>query len=298
MIPSVIIPNTNSPMIHEILLALRHQTTDMSGVEIVVVGTGEPGLMAESRTVRLITTDESVCASDKRNLGITEARGDILLFLDDDCLPKPDWLERHLYWHRQGEQVVGGAVVFNARNYFQLADNVSAFHDLLPTTQEGPRPYLATANLSVSRRVVEKAGQMEKHKNRAEDLEWTTRFRTLGYRLYFDPRIVVFHNPLRYTFSSVWRHWADDAHNTLSVRLRYSRQLQTPGLARYRWAFLWGSPLVAAWATARTFAYPRVLWRYWHTLPLVYLTKLAWCWGAFRHFPVHWSAETTWLPRV
>jgi GT2 family glycosyltransferase len=235
--------------------------------------------------VRLIPTDRSACASDKRNLGIRQATGDILVFVDDDCLPTSDWIARHLERHRQGELVVGGAVVFDSNNYFQLADNVSAFHDLLPCMPEGPRPYLATANLSVNRQVVERAGYMEQRKNRAEDLEWTVRFRDLGYRLYFDPRAVVLHDPPRRSLGTVWRHWIDDAPDTLRIRLRYSRLLQTPCLARYRWAFLWGAPLVAAWATARTLGHRRILTRYWRTLPLVYLTKVAWCWGAYRNFP-------------
>jgi GT2 family glycosyltransferase len=168
-----------------------------------------------------------------------------------------------------------------------LADNVSAFHDLLPFTQEGPRPYLATANLSVHRPVVEKAGGMYVCLDYAHDLEWTVRFRALGYKLYFEPRAIVFHDPPRRTLSAVWQHWSD-APYTLGVRLRYSHLLQTPYLARYRWVFLWGAPLVAAWATARTLRHPQTLLRYWHTLPLVYLTKLAWCWNAFKYFPVRW----------
>jgi glycosyltransferase involved in cell wall biosynthesis len=282
---SVIIPNTNSPLIGEILHRLKRQTIDMSPVEILVIGTDEPGLVREDNLVQFVATDQTAYASDKRNLGMQAAQGDIFLFLDDDCLPSPDWLERHLTRHRRGEQVVGGAVTFGTRNYLQLADNVSAFHDLLPFTTEGPRPYLTTANLSVNRAVVDKAGEMEAQKKRAEDLEWTVRFRALGYRLYFEPRAIIFHDPSRYSFSAVRRHWVDDASDTLRVRLRYAQLLQTPRLARYRWLFLWGAPLVATWATIRTFGHPQIVWQYWYTLPLVYLTKLAWCWGAFKNFP-------------
>ena len=282
---SVIIPNTNSLLIRKILCALRDQTVDLSEAEILVVGADEPGLVAEDKLVRFIPTGQSACASDKRNLGMQKARGDIFLFLDDDCIPARDWIERHLNRHERGEQVVGGAVTFGTRNYLQLADNVSAFHDLLPCTTKGLRPYLSTVNLSINRAVVEKAGKMEARKNRAEDLEWTARFRAQGYRLYFEPRAVIFHDPPRNTWPTVWRHWTGDAHDTLRVRLRYAHLLQTPRLARHRSIFLWGAPLVAAWATARTFDHFEILWQYWYTLPLVYLTKVAWCWGAFVNFP-------------
>jgi GT2 family glycosyltransferase len=182
--------------------------------------------------------------------------------------------------------VVGGAVTFAARPYLQLGDNLSAYHDLLPFMPAGPRPYLSAANLSIRRTVVEHAGVMGEHFRRAEDLDWSARLRALGYQLYFEPHALVWHTPLRRTIHAVWRHWTDDAHDTLQVRLHHTHLLQTPALARHRHIFLWGAPLVALWATARTFAHPRIVAQYWHTLPLVYLTKLAWCWGAFRHFPI------------
>jgi hypothetical protein len=282
---SIIIPNTDSPLIGTIVQALRCQTIDMSAAEILIVGTDALGLVTEDELVRLIPTTRLACASDKRNIGMQEAQGIILFFLDDDCVPASNWVECHLRRHDQGEFVVGGSITFGSQNYLQLADNVSAFHDLLPFMPEGPRSYLATANLSVSRIVVEQAGQMLKGLNRAEDLEWTVRFRSLGYRLYFDPQAVIFHDPLRRTFATVWRHWVTDAHDTLRIRLNYSMLLQTPRLAHYRWPYLWGAPLIAAWATAYTFGHPLIRTQYWYTLPLVYLTKLAWCWGAFRFFP-------------
>ena len=167
----------------------------------------------------------------------------------------------------------------------QLVDNVSAFHDLLPFTSEGERSYLTTANLSVSRDVVEKAGLMKTQLKRAEDLEWTVRFREMGFRLFFEPRAVIFHKPDRNTITKVWRHWVDDASDTLKVRLFYNKPLKTPFMARHRSVYLWGAPIVAAWATMRTFSHARTLYSYWYTLPAVYFTKMMWCWGAFLHFP-------------
>jgi glycosyltransferase involved in cell wall biosynthesis len=284
---TVIIPNTNSLLIGDILRNLKRQTIDMAQAEVLVIGADEPGLVKEDDLVRFIPTgDQKSHASDKRNLGMQQARGDIFCFLDDDCLPAPDWLEHHLARHQAGEKIVGGAVTFGTENYLQLADNVSAFHDLLPFTETGLRPYLATANLSVASNVAREAGEMKRIFKRAEDLEWTVRFRKLGYQLYFEPRAVVFHNPDRYSLSSVWQHWIDDAPGTLSVRLHYSQLLKTPYLAQYRPVFLLAAPLVALWATVRTFSHPTTVRNYWYILPLVYLTKLAWCWSAFKNFPV------------
>jgi GT2 family glycosyltransferase len=200
-------------------------------------------------------------------------------------VPADDLLAWHLARHAAGEQVVGGAIAFGRRPYLQLADNVSAFHDRLPNRAGGPQTFLFSANLSVRRAAAEHVGPMLPRHNRAEDLEWSARLRELGYSLYFEPRAIVYHDPARYSPAQVWRHWSNDAPPTLAVRLKYAALLRTPRLASRRWAYLWGAPLVAAWATARVFAFRPTLAAYWHTLPVVYLTKLAWCWGAFRHFP-------------
>lgn len=286
---SVIIPNLNSLLIRDVLEALKHQTVSVSDAEILVVGWDDPGLVIEDELVRFFPTTRHTNAAINRNVGIANAKGEILLFLDADCIPMSDWIEHHLHQQEQGNKVVGGAITFGTRNYFQLADNVSSFHEWLPFTREGARPYLATANLSVHRTVIEKAGLMKTHLNYAHDLEWTVRFRSLGYTLYFEPRAIVFHDPPRYNLSAVWKHWTSNAPDTLRVKLFYSYLLNTPALAQYRSLLLWGALLIAAWATIRTFGHPRTLLQYWYTLPLVYLTKIAWCLGAYRKFPYGWE---------
>jgi cellulose synthase/poly-beta-1,6-N-acetylglucosamine synthase-like glycosyltransferase len=287
---SVIIPDTDSQRMSEILCALRGQSAYLTAGEILVVGSDRPGLVREDELVRFIPTDfENRFASDKRNLGMQGAKGEIFLFMDDDCIPQPDWIERHLARHAGGERIVGGAVELGNRNYLQLADNISAFHFMTPYAEAGYRSYLCTTNLSVHRSVVEKVGEMEAHKNRADDLEWTARFRLSGYQLYFDPEAIVYHDPQRCSFEAVWRHWWEDAPDTLRVRLMYADLLGTPRLAGKRGMFMWASPLVAAWATAKAFSNRRNLRAYGHTIPLVYLTKLVWCWSAFCNFP-EWRA--------
>jgi GT2 family glycosyltransferase len=179
---------------------------------------------------------------------------------------------------------VGGAVAFAAESYFQLGDNISAYHGFFPFSRAGNRACLTIANLSIDQSVVEHVGMMAPHLNYA-DVEWTTRFRVEGYLLYFEPQAIICHRPARLTYAAVWRRWEANAPDNLRFRLRYAAWLNTPFLARYRWLFLWGAPLIAAWATMRTFAHPRIRALYWHTLPFVYLTKLAWCWGAFKQFP-------------
>jgi len=283
---SIIIPNTNSPKLEEIIETLLPQVNKIPGGEILIIGSHYKNLSYQQSNLFLIpTSPQKNYASDKRNLGMKRAKGDIYLFLDDDCIPKSNWLSLHIEAHEKGQKIVGGAVTFSIKNYLQLADNVSAFHDLLPFTPRGYRQYLSTSNLSVEKSVVEKAGFMECNKNRAEDLEWTVRFRSVGYKLFFDPDIVVHHDPERNSFSALWHHWSIDAPHTLRIRLSYKDLLKTPSVAKFRPIYFWGSPIIALWAAARTFNNPKSLVLYWHTIPIVFLTKLVWCWSAYNNFP-------------
>nr|WP_119611982.1 glycosyltransferase family 2 protein [Streptomyces acidiscabies] len=101
------------------LTALGHQTLDRERFEVVLVDDApERGAVEEVLSalppglpVRQATTGGRgvACA---RNTGARLARGELLLFLDDDTLATPGLLEAHLAAHREapGATVVHGAV--------------------------------------------------------------------------------------------------------------------------------------------------------------------------------------------
>jgi glycosyltransferase involved in cell wall biosynthesis len=282
---SVIIPAARLRLISDIVDALCFQGRDLIRDIIIVHNEEQTPIACDQKRVRCIPVPRSMNAPTRRNKGMDIAQGDIFLFLDDDCVPLPGLLTWHHRCHQEDRPVVGGAVTFPATPYLQAADNVSAFHDLLSSTPAGTRDYLCTSNLSVRRSVVEHAGLMNEELARADDLEWTVRFRTYGYSLYFEPRARVRHDPPRNTWFSLWQHWIGDAPDTIRVRLRYADLLDTPRAASHRGMFLWASPLIAMWATLRTFRGRHARRCYKHTLPVVYLTKLVWCWSAYQNFP-------------
>ncbi len=101
------------------LTALGHQTLDRERFEVVLVDDApERGAVEEVLSalppglpVRQATTGGRGVAR-ARNTGARLARGELLLFLDDDTLATPGLLEAHLAAHREapGATVVHGAV--------------------------------------------------------------------------------------------------------------------------------------------------------------------------------------------
>lgn len=95
---SVIIPSYNSSQyIRRCLSSLRDQECDID-FEVILVdssndGTGEI-VKKEFPEIMVIRRSERTFVGRARNFGIEKARGEIILFLDTDCIAPCDWVDR------------------------------------------------------------------------------------------------------------------------------------------------------------------------------------------------------------
>ncbi len=280
---AIIIPSLNSPIIDRVVAAIVAQDGFEDVAEVLVVGKDTAGRLPTLPRVRLIDTGEPVDASTARNLGITAVTGDLLIFLDSDCIPQPGWLRAHAAAHAAGHPVVGGGVLPAGSDYWHLTYNLTMFHDVFSDAPAGPRPFLPTLNLSVDRAVVDAVGGLDVALPYSHDLDWTTRMRTAGFTPWFCPQAAVEHIHGRHTLRQVWDDCAVNGQYARQVRVRHAAVLKTPFVFRYPWLTRLLSPLIALWVTLRIVAKrPSTMLRHVATWPAVYLTKLAWCWGAAR----------------
>jgi GT2 family glycosyltransferase len=277
---SVIIPSLDSPVVDRTVDAVFAGSVPPR--EVIVVGRDTPGRLRGDARVSFLRTEQVELPGGARNIGAERASGEILAFVDADCVPEPDWLSAHVSCHRRGETVVGGSVLWDADNYWTLSDNLSMFHEFDVMAAAGPRPYLPTLNLSVRRVAYDAAGPMDPGLPRGEDLDWTIRLAAMGHQPYFEPAARLWHRPQRSSARSVFDHWYQSGRWLVGVRRRHPAVFGSP-------TWLYGplplrllSPAIAAAAALRLYAPGRPGRRYPNTLPAVYMTKLAWCWGAAR----------------
>ena len=106
---SIVIACPNrSWMLEECLDAIAKQT--YRNFEVIVLPDGEVKAEGEGerRNVRFLPTGK-VRPAEKRNLGIREAKGEIIAFIDDDAYPDRSWLEHAVrYFSEDSIGAVGG----------------------------------------------------------------------------------------------------------------------------------------------------------------------------------------------
>jgi GT2 family glycosyltransferase len=195
----IIITLRRAALLRETLRALQRQTRPPD--EVVVVDNGpdaETEAVAREFGVRHVAEPRRGYGS-ARNRGLEEARGEVLYFLDDDCVAAPDWAER-LYEALDRADLAGGSRVSGRTGLAARLEYLSTDGPVLsPKLRAGPVQHLSTSNLIFRREVVERVGRFDEKLAMCEDRDFTARARDSGFRLRFEPAARVTH------FSSVFR---------------------------------------------------------------------------------------------
>ena len=287
---SVIIRTRNrAHLLSRALRSLALQTTGFETFEIIVVDDGSMDdtsdvcekLKPDLPNMRYIPMKEHFGIGRAGNVGLKTAGGDLLLFTDDDCIVREDWVERMVGALAQ-EPIVVGLISSPTKNRSILCHNIDEFHPFLPGRRAGPVDFIAGANMGVRRSVLEELKGFRESGQMCEDMELILRARQRGYRPYFRPDVVVTHDPDRGAFLTVLRHSAFRASETIHLRNQYRSLLQTPFVFRSPLLLLTCGPVIALKVTAKIYLGNRRLAKYLWAAPVIYLLKLAWCWGAAR----------------
>lgn len=140
------------------------------------------------------------------NAGALAATGDVILCTDDDIVPVPTWVERHLGRHEghNAPVAVVGSVVYP--DEWIRRSNLVRFHNSTYLGTEGnrvttrlkkghafPLSHFAGGNCSLSRRVLIDAGMFNEHMRRGQDGELAFRLARRGVQFVFEPRAKVVH---------------------------------------------------------------------------------------------------------
>lgn len=203
---SVIIPTFDTVgMLGQCLEALYEQVGDKEEFEIIVVNDGgKPIQLSDYRgdrhepRIRLFAQDHKGPAR-ARNLGIENAKGRIVLFLDDDSLPAPNWLKATIdAWDRWPDcDGIGGYVLSNPEDNMCCRVNADFFNWYLDQQSvDGLSSFLVTCNAGYKKDILNQLGQFDDRFKRAsgEDRDLNIRILKQGGKLKLDKNILVYHD--------------------------------------------------------------------------------------------------------
>ncbi|NJK78851.1 MAG: glycosyltransferase [Chloroflexaceae bacterium] len=285
---AVVIPNQHSPQIGAVLTALHQQTAAHQIDAIIVVGQDHTGQVAQWSGVDYIALPRPTPPALSRDIGAYLATSEYILFLDADCIARPDLIERLLACHAAGQSVVSGsiwlAVEAGIQGYWTACDNTLVFAPWLHHAVAGAQPYLPSCCLSVRRAAFLAAGGFGPHHGvGGEDIDLSLRLRNQGHLLWFEPRAVVEHRHIRTSAVAVWQHLRGYGRKhprywqAYPMLMPTSHRIET---LRPLAALLvgWSLPL-ALRDVVRLYRKTPVLRRYWHLLPGLVFGKSGWYWG-------------------
>lgn len=203
---SVVIPTYNrKPILEKCLRALEYQQLKddsvVTGYEVVLVDDGSTDgtlewLESNKREfphVRSHAQDHKGPAA-ARNLGVEQARGDTIIFIDSDLVVTEHFLQAHADALIQGQQTLGSDRFFT----YGWVINTCNFDN--PTSEpykltDFSAAYFATGNVAIARKWLEKAGLFDTRFQLYgwEDLELGVRLKQLGLKLIKCPAAVGYH---------------------------------------------------------------------------------------------------------
>jgi glycosyltransferase involved in cell wall biosynthesis len=230
------------------LTALMPQAS-AAGAEVIVVDNGSAAMPQAVTTwhgVRL-AREETPGPGPARNHGVTLASGDVLAFIDADCVPGEGWLAAIGRAIGREAEILGGDVrILHADparpTVWEAYESEFAYRMEHYIKRQG---FTGTGNLAVTRAVWDDVGPFAGI-GVAEDRDWGQRATAAGHAIAWVPDMVAYH-PARSSFAELARKW--DRHTAHDFEMWRARRF-----GRALWA-----ARSAAMAVSPLAAMPRVL---------------------------------------
>lgn len=133
-------------------------------------------------------------AAAARNRGIGEAQGEFLFFMDSDCIPEADWVQRMLQQMRDtGADGIQGPIL--SRQTHPVARYIQAEFEQRQSrlAAHGEIALISSGNCAYRRQVLMEAKGFDTSLIAGEDTELAFRLRARGYRLLYVTSPAVWH---------------------------------------------------------------------------------------------------------
>jgi len=164
---------------------LKSMSKIKNKVEVIVVDAGSTDKtcdIAKSHDfVKLLNAPDTLRGGG-RNVGIKEASGDIIVFLDADTEITEDWFKEVLSSMKLFDIVAGYSPDPNGRHLPRV-----------PVYLNGQDLTYPTCNIAYKREIFDKVGLFRDDMITAEDIELNYRCVKAGYTIFYNPKMKIYH---------------------------------------------------------------------------------------------------------
>ena len=178
--------------------------------EIIVVDASEKTLLADIKerykSIKWIYFENKknrrYTIPEQRNTGILNLQGDIITFIDANCVPEKDWLvELVKPIRKENEFIVAGQT---------KSKNTTTINDLT-IRKNANKKYLDefyTINLAFKKEITDKIGMFDDYFDYGSDVDYSWRAIDLGYKIRYNKNAIIYHDwgNLRQEIKRVFRY--------------------------------------------------------------------------------------------
>lgn len=204
---SIIIPTRSRPaQLKSCLEAVTDLDAPRDSFEVVVVDDGGPESLVhvieplrQRLSLQLVVQPGNFGPAAARNAGAHAARGEYLVFIDDDCVPARGWLSALAKELRTHPDWLLGGYVENglpANPYATASQQIATYARRYYEVERANEWFFGTNNFALSAERFRELGGFDTSipSQTAEDKEFCDRWRRRNYRTAFVPDALVYHS--------------------------------------------------------------------------------------------------------
>ena len=202
----MVIPTYNrNEQLNKCLESFSKQTLPKNSFEVIVVNDGILNKQLEinddlidSVNLRVYYKEHAGPAS-ARNYGVILAKGDLILFTDDDCITKDNWIERIVAQYKLGNCPVIGGKTLNLLTNNLYSEASQLITDIVYNhfnKDPDDALFLASNNFAITRDLFNELGGFDSSfkTSSAEDRDFCNRLIHKGCKIIFETSVIVYHS--------------------------------------------------------------------------------------------------------
>lgn len=178
-----------------------------------------------------------------KNEGVKRSKGDIIVFIDGDCVPAEDWLSNMIRGFKNPEiGCVAGEIMSSNKEVLSRLEEflINKGHLLQKEHVEHHfMPYAAAANAAYKRHVMDKIGLFDENLFSGEDADFSWRMQLFtNYKVTYMPEAVVYH-PHESSLKNLFKQKRRHAYGSVMTYKKYKpyRQDEVKPLRRTYWEY-------------------------------------------------------------